>query len=100
MVFMARSVEGKRFPDYFLRGTFRQAFGCSRSGGGIAGALLGANYPIYPTMGANPVLKAFVVLVLGGVGSLTGAIIGGLVLGIVEVMAERPSGSRTGDQPP
>lgn len=54
--------------------------------GALAGALLGASYPIYPTMGANPVLKAFVVLVLGGVGSMMGAIIGGLVLGIVEVM--------------
>ncbi len=54
--------------------------------GAIAGALLGATYPIYPTMGANPVLKAFVVLVLGGVGSLPGAVLGGLVLGIVEVM--------------
>lgn len=54
--------------------------------GGIAGALLGATFPIYPTMGGNPVLKAFVVLVLGGIGNLWGAVAGGLVLGMVEVL--------------
>lgn len=54
--------------------------------GAIAGALLGATFPIYPTMGVNPVLKAFVVLVLGGIGSLRGAVAGGLFLGVVEVM--------------
>ena len=54
--------------------------------GAIAGALLGATFPIYPTMGVNPVLKAFVVLVLGGIGSLWGAVFGGLVLGVAEVL--------------
>jgi branched-chain amino acid transport system permease protein len=54
--------------------------------GGLAGALLGASLPIYPTMGINPILKAFVVLVIGGVGSLWGAVLGGLLLGLVEVM--------------
>lgn len=54
--------------------------------GGLGGALLGANFPIYPTMGINPVLKAFVVLVIGGIGNLWGAIFGGLLLGVVEVM--------------
>ena len=54
--------------------------------GGLAGALLGATLPIYPTMGINPILKAFVVLVIGGVGSLWGAVLGGLVLGMAEVL--------------
>lgn len=54
--------------------------------GGLAGALLGASFPIHPDMGVEPVLKAFVVLVLGGVGSLPGAVLGGLFLGVMEVM--------------
>lgn len=54
--------------------------------GGFAGSLLGASFPIYPTMGLNPVLKAFVILVIGGVGNLWGAIVGGFVLGILEIL--------------
>jgi branched-chain amino acid transport system permease protein len=54
--------------------------------GGLAGALLGATFPIYPSVGVLPVLKAFVVLVLGGVGSLPGAVVGGILLGLVEVL--------------
>ena len=54
--------------------------------GAVAGALLGATFPIYPTMGGNPVLKAFVVLVLGGIGNLWGAVASGLMLGIAEVL--------------
>lgn len=54
--------------------------------GALAGALLGATFPIYPTMGATPVLKAFVVLVIGGIGNLWGAVGGGLLLGVAEVL--------------
>ncbi|MBP2300677.1 branched-chain amino acid ABC transporter permease [Azospirillum picis] len=61
-------------------------FGIGAALGAVAGALLGATFPIYPSMGVTPVLKAFVVLVIGGIGSLPGAIAGGLVLGMVEVM--------------
>lgn len=51
-----------------------------------AGAILYAsNYPsIEPLMGTQPGLKAFVAAVLGGIGNITGAAVGGLVLGLVE----------------
>ena len=41
---------------------------------------------VEPTMGLAPVLKAFVAIVIGGIGSLSGAVVGGLVLGVAEVM--------------
>lgn len=54
--------------------------------GGLAGALLGASSPVYPTVGFNPMLKAFIVLVVGGIGNLWGAIIGAFALGVIEVL--------------
>ncbi len=54
--------------------------------GALAGGLLSATVPVYPEMGINPVLKAFVILVIGGIGNLWGAIAGGLFLGMIEVM--------------
>lgn len=52
---------------------------------GCAGILLGMKYTVYPTMG-NVALKAFISSVLGGLGSVRGAIIGALVIGIMETM--------------
>ncbi len=52
---------------------------------GIAGILLGVKYNVYPTMG-NIGLKAFIASVIGGLGSIPGAIIGALILGILETM--------------
>lgn len=51
---------------------------------GAAGALVGPIYYINPYMGAEPVMKAFVVVILGGLGSLLGAVIGGFIIGMTE----------------
>jgi branched-chain amino acid transport system permease protein len=53
---------------------------------GAAGMLLGSIYVIEPTIGGVISLKAFVVVILGGMGSFAGAIAGGLVLGLVEAL--------------
>jgi branched-chain amino acid transport system permease protein len=41
-------------------------------------------YTIYPYMGYQPMLKAFIVVILGGLGSIPGAVLGGVVLGLTE----------------
>ena len=51
---------------------------------GVAGTLVAVNYSIEPSMGLNWTLKALIVMVLGGLGSITGTLVGGLVLGLTE----------------
>jgi branched-chain amino acid transport system permease protein len=51
---------------------------------GVAGALVSVGYSISPAMGLNWTLKALIVMVLGGLGSITGTFVGGLVLGVAE----------------
>lgn len=52
-----------------------------------AGTLLAPIFSVYPTMGVAATMKAFVVVLLGGIGNVTGAIAGGLILGLVETYA-------------
>ena len=60
----------------------------------IAGSLVGGYYQIvYPNMGFMAGLKAFAAAVLGGIGSLPGALLGGLIVGVSESMAATFLGS-------
>ncbi|MBT9289737.1 branched-chain amino acid ABC transporter permease [Prosthecodimorpha staleyi] len=54
---------------------------------GLAGALVGPVAMIFPTVGSWAVLKGFIVVILGGLGSVPGALVGGLTLGVVEALA-------------
>lgn len=58
------------------------AVGCGLAA--LSGGLLGSMFLVYPTMGLAAVLKAFVVVVIGGMGSLGGAVAGGILLGVTE----------------
>ena len=51
---------------------------------GLAGLMLGGLFFILPTMGSEPLLRAFVVVVFGGLGSLPGTIIGAYIIGLIE----------------
>lgn len=53
---------------------------------GVAGALVGPIAMVYPTMGEALIVKAFVITILGGMGSIVGAIVGGYVLGLIEAL--------------
>jgi len=62
-------------------------FGIGSALAGAGGVLYGIAYPqIHPFMGIMPGLKAFVAAVLGGIGSIPGAMIGALIMGVVETM--------------
>lgn len=63
------------------------AFGLGSALAGAAGALIGPVFLVYPTMGVILVIKAYVIVVLGGLGSVPGAILGALILGQVETLA-------------
>jgi branched-chain amino acid transport system permease protein len=53
----------------------------------LGGALIGPLFLIFPQMGDAPLLKALTAIVLGGMGSVPGAVIGGLAIGIIEAVS-------------
>lgn len=72
--------------------TIQFAFILAGSLAGLSGVFLGINYTLYPTMGSL-VVKGFVASVIGGLGSLSGAVIGAMLLGIVETLLTHWVGS-------
>jgi branched-chain amino acid transport system permease protein len=60
------------------------AFGLGTSLAATAGALIAPTYYIFPQVGSVFTLKAFVITVLGGMGSIVGATLGGVLIGIAE----------------
>lgn len=60
------------------------AFGVGVGLAGLAGGLMAPIFSVSPFAGMTPILKAFVVVILGGLGSVAGAVLGGLLLGLIE----------------
>ncbi|WP_018263876.1 branched-chain amino acid ABC transporter permease [Methylobacterium sp. WSM2598] len=67
-----------------VRGIYTATFALGSSLAAAAGALLGPVYVVFPQMGQLAELKAFAIVILGGLGNVTGAAIGGVILALAE----------------
>lgn len=72
-----------------VNGTISLTFAIGSGLAAIAGVLLCSAYPtLMPTTGSMPGIKAFTAAVFGGIGSIPGAMLGGILLGIIEIYAK------------
>lgn len=72
-----------------VNGTIALTFAIGSGLAAVAGVLLCSAYPtLTPYTGAMPGIKAFVAAVFGGIGSIPGAMIGGILLGIIEILSK------------
>ncbi|MCD7778556.1 MAG: branched-chain amino acid ABC transporter permease [Clostridiales bacterium] len=79
-------------------GTIALTFAIGSALAAIAGVLLCSAYPaLTPYTGSMPGIKAFVAAVFGGIGSIPGAFIGGLLLGIIEILGKAYVSSQMAD---
>ena len=70
-----------------VNSTISMTFAIGSGLAAIAGVLLCSAYPtLVPTTGSMPGIKAFTAAVFGGIGSIPGALLGGLLLGIIEIL--------------
>lgn len=81
-----------------VNSTISLTFAIGSALAGVASALLCSSYPqISPYTGAMPGIKAFVAAVFGGIGSIPGAMIGGVLLGVIENLSKAYISSQLSD---
>ncbi len=80
----AQDCEAARLMGINVRRMSMIAFGLGTALAGTAGALFAPIYYIFPQVGGTFTLKAFVITVLGGMGSIVGATLGGVLIGVAE----------------
>jgi len=81
-----------------VNGTIAVTFAIGSALAAIAGVLLCSAYPsLTPYTGSMPGIKAFVAAVFGGIGSIPGAFIGGILLGVIEILSKAYISSQMSD---
>lgn len=70
-----------------IRRVYILAFGISAGLAGVTGVLIGLGFSVNPAIGLQWTLKALIVVVLAGLGSMRGTLLGGILLGLAEAMS-------------
>jgi len=83
---VAQSPEGAQLVGISIDRVSSLTFGLGTALAAAAATLIAPIFLVYPTMGSILNLKAFVVIIIGGMGSIPGAVIGGLMLGLTEAL--------------
>ncbi|WP_455482548.1 branched-chain amino acid ABC transporter permease [Bartonella sp. B35(2025)] len=84
---ISHDIETTRLMGVSVNKVIAFTFGIGSALAAIAGIMWALRYPqIQPYMGVLPGLKAFIAAVIGGIGSIPGAMLGGLLLGFIEIM--------------
>lgn len=82
----AQNRDGAALSGVNINWVHTYTFGLACGLAAASGAMLGPTAVIFPTIGEWAVLKAFIVVVMGGLGSMGGAVAGGLLLGVAEAL--------------
>ena len=78
--------------------TITMTFAIGSALAAVAGVLLCSSYPtLQPTTGSMPGIKAFTAAVFGGIGSIPGAMLGGILLGVIEILGKAYVSTELGD---
>jgi branched-chain amino acid transport system permease protein len=87
MLAVSQNKEGALLSGINLQRVYTLSFGLSATLVAVPGVMLMPLLYVYPTVGQVPIMKAFAVTLLGGMGNIQGAIIGGFILGVSETLA-------------
>jgi branched-chain amino acid transport system permease protein len=82
----SQDLDAARLVGVDVARTYSVTFGLGVGAAGAAGTLWSILFPITPMMGGILTLKSFVVVIIGGLGSMVGPLIGGLILGVTEAL--------------